>query len=174
MNVKMNLNLYNMKTRSLFLIIVLILFFPSVLLSQKSDFSGSWKLDRNKSSVDGNSLFLAHITIKLKPDTLLTTRVYENGNGEQFPFDENISLDGRDCKIVIYDMPRTSSAVYSPKDGTIAIASKTTINGGAEDMIAKELWKIDESGKLLTLEFVNTTSGNDVTGKYTFEKEKSN
>jgi hypothetical protein len=76
---------------------------------------------------------------------MLTTRVYENGNGEEYPFQENLSLDGKDCKIVIFEMPRTSKATCSDADGSIAITSATTFTGnyGEEDMTAIESWKID-------------------------------
>ena len=119
-------------------------------------------------------MFLSKITFQVKADSLFTTRVYENGNGEEYPFEENLSLDGKDCKIVIYEMPRTSKATRSADDGSIMIASATTFNNGngPEDMTANETWKLDNDGNFLTLTFTNKMSGNETTGTYYFEKAK--
>lgn len=160
-----------MKTRKLYSFL-LIIFLPVVTLSaQKANFSGEWKLNKEKITASDNQLILSKITFQIKADTLLTTRVYENGMGEEFPFDENLTLDGKECKIFIYDMPRKSTAALAA-DGSITIASATTFygNNGEEDMVAKETWKIDQEGKILTLEFSNTMSGTESTGTYYYEK----
>jgi len=77
------------------------LFFLSGLTihAQKSDFSGEWKLNKEKSVLADNQLFLSGITIQLRSDSMLTARVYENGNGEQYPFQEIFPWMARDCKI---------------------------------------------------------------------------
>ena len=162
-----------MKKRTILIATVLLLILPAQsVMSQKPDFSGQWTLNKEKSVLTDNQLFLSKITIHLKSDSLLTTRVYENGNGEEYPFEENLSLDGKDCKIVIYDMPRTSKATRLDSDGSISITSTPTStgNGGSEDMIANETWKVDNEGKVLTLEFTNAMSGNETTGKYYYTK----
>ena len=86
--------------------------------------------------------------------------------GEQYPFDENLSLDGKDAKIVIYDMPRTSKVTKSASDGSLSFESTTTFNGqyGEENLVAKETWKIDPEGKLLTIDFTNKMADNETTG----------
>jgi hypothetical protein len=164
-----------MKTKKILVALFMLCILPALTIyAQKSDFSGEWKLNKEKSVLADNQLFLSGITIQLRSDSMLTARVYENGNGEQYPFQENISLDGKDCKIVIYDMPRTSAATVSGADKSLMIASTTTFNGnnGPEDMTAKETWKVDSEGKMLTLEFTNKMSGNETTGKYYYDKVK--
>jgi hypothetical protein len=54
------------------------------------------------------------------------------------------------------------------------IASTTTFNGnnGEEDMIAEETWKVENEGRLLTLNFTNKISGNETTGTYYYDKTK--
>ena len=164
-----------MKTKSILIAFTLLFFLSSLTINaQKADFSGGWKLNKEKTVLAENQLFLSGITIQIKSDSLLTTRVYENGNGEEYPFEENLSLDGKECKIVIFDMPRTSKATHSDSDSSLMIASTTTFSGnnGQEDMIAKETWKIDKEGKTLTLEFTNKMSGKEITGIYYYNKVK--
>jgi hypothetical protein len=162
-----------MKTKNITSLLFLLIFLPAfTAFAQKTDFSGEWKINKEKTVIPSDQLYLSKITIQLRNDSLLTTRVYENGYGEEYPFEENLTLDNKECKIVIFEMPRTSTATYSDTDGTIKIASTTTFNGnsGPEDMVAKESWKFDKEGQTLSLEFVNAMSGNEVTGTYYYTK----
>jgi hypothetical protein len=164
-----------MKTKTVIVVLVLIIVNSSFsVYGQKAGFSGEWKLNREKTVLGDSQLFMSGVTLLLKGDSLLTTRVYENGNGEQYPFDEDLSLDGKECKIIIYDMPRTSKATRSKSDGSISIESKTTFygNNGEEDMIAKETWKVDSEGRILTIDFTNTMTGNEMTGTHYYNKVK--
>lgn len=156
-------------TIGLFLII-----FIAAVSAQKTGFTGEWKLNRDKSILSEDHMILSKINIQLKSDSLITTRFYENGDGQEYPFDEKISLDGKDNKIVIYDMPRTSTASRSGSDDSILISSTTTFNGnnGMEDMTSSEKWKVDADGNLLTLEFTNKMSGSETKGTYIYEKTK--
>jgi hypothetical protein len=164
-----------MKTKSIICFLFLLAIIPSYsAFGQKDDFSGEWKLNREKAVYAENQPFLASITIKLKSDSLLTTRIYEGGNGDQYPFEENMSLDGKETKIVIYDMPRSSKATRSKTDGSIVIESKTTFNGndGPSDMTAKETWKANSDGKILSIDFINKMSGTETLGTNTYNKVK--
>jgi len=164
-----------MRTKTaFFLVIFMILISASPIRSQTSPFSGEWKLNREKTNLQGSQLFLSKIKVELKSDSLLTTRTYENGNGEEYPFVENLSLDGNECKIIIYDMPRTSKATSSPGDGTINLESTTvfTGNNGEDNYKAKEIWKIEEGGNILSIAFTNSSSAGSTTGTQYFDKVK--
>jgi hypothetical protein len=163
-----------MKASAVFSFLILSIILPSVSgLAQKADLTGEWKLNKEK-SVISDQLFLSKITIQFKSDSLITSRVYENGNGEEYPFDEKLSLDGKDCKIVIFEMPRKSKATQSQTDGSVSVSSTTTFNGnnGEEDMVAEETWKLDSTGKILILEFTNKMSGNEIKGTFYYDKVK--
>jgi hypothetical protein len=164
-----------MKTKNIISLLLLLVVIPVFNVSaQKADFNGEWKLNKEKSKVPDNQLFLSKITIQLKPDSLLTTRTYENANSEEYPFDEKISLDGKENKITIYDMPRTSTATLSDSDGSLSITSTTEFNnnGGQADYTAKETWKVGSDGKTLTLQFTNKMDTEETTGTYTYDKTK--
>jgi len=162
-----------MKKRFILSAFLLIILCSIPALSQNSPMSGNWKLDKVKTSIADNNLFLSRITVQVKKDSVLTTRVYENANGEEYPFVENLSLDAKDSKITIYDMPRTSKASRA-SDGGIIIESKTTFygNNGEQDMIAKESWKVDKAGSLLTVDFTNSVAGNESKGINYYNKVK--
>jgi hypothetical protein len=162
-----------MKTKSFFTLLLLLIITAPCVSGQSSNFSGEWKLDKEKTVMANDQLFLSSVTIQLKSDSLLTTRVYSNGY-EEYPFNENLSLDGKDCKINIYDMPRSSKASRSTSDGSLMIESKTTFygNSGEEDLIAKETWKVDSEGKVLTINFTNKMSAGEFAGTSYYNRVK--
>ena len=164
-----------MKTKATFLFLILFaITFSFSALGQRANFSGEWKLNKEKTVLADNQLFLSRVTIQLKSDSLLSTRVYENANGEEYPFEENLSLDGKECKIVIFDMPRTTKASRSDTDGSLIIESTTTFNGnnGEENLTAKETWKVDDEGETLTIGFTNKMSGSETVGTNYYNKIK--
>jgi hypothetical protein len=164
-----------MKTRTALSILFLLIFAPVITsFGQKVDFSGEWKLNREKTTLTDNSLFLSGIKIILRNDSLLTTRAYENSNGEEYPFDENLSLDGKEGKIVIYDMPRTSKVSKAAGQESLIFESVTIFTGqyGADSLVSKETWKLDPESKNLVIDFTNKMSGNEVVGKNFYNKVK--
>src|SRR5512133_4356942 len=164
-----------MKTRKALSILLLLIFAPVISsFGQKADFSGEWKLNKEKTTLTDNSLFLSGIKVILKADSLLTTRIYENSNGEEYSFDENLSLDGKDGKIVIYDMPRTSKVSKTTGQESLIFESVTVFNGqyGADSLISRETWKLDPETRNLVIDFTNKMSGNEVAGKNFYNKIK--
>jgi hypothetical protein len=138
--------------------------------SQKSDFSGTWKLDKQKSVLTEFSPTLVKISVAFKGDSLLTERVYDIGDGQEYPFIENVALDGQESKITIYDMPRKAKAVWSEQDNVVNLESTTTFYGsnGSEDFISRETWKVDKASNTLTISFRNKGSGGESEGYFTF------
>lgn len=148
----------------------LALFTTVTLSAQKSDFNGDWTLNKDKTVMADHQMFLSKITIHLKADSLLTTRTYENENGEEYPFDENVSLDGNDCKMSVYEMPRTTKANLT--GGLISVESKTIFNGenGADSLLAKEAWKVRND--TLIIDFNNKMAAGEVSGTSYYNRAK--
>jgi hypothetical protein len=164
-----------MKTNKTFILLLFsMIIFSYSSYGQGNNLSGEWKLNREKTVLAENQLFLSRVIVNLKTDSILTTRVYENGNGDEYPFEEKLSLDGKECKISIYDMPRTSKATRSAADGSVNIESTTTFSGnnGEENLVAKENWKIDSDGKTLVVAFTNKMSAGEASGTNYYNKIK--
>ncbi|HOB85930.1 MAG TPA: hypothetical protein PLB27_11295 [Bacteroidales bacterium] len=107
---------------------------------QKSAFSGTWKLDRTKSVLPEYISVLTQITVKMKADSILTERYYDVGDGQEYPFDENLPLNGSNVSITIYDMPRKTNVTFSDMDNTVSLTSTTTFydSGTPIDFNSKE------------------------------------
>jgi hypothetical protein len=153
-----------MKRITFFITLTVFAVFSTFSVSgQKTDFSGTWKLDRTKSTLLENLPTLARISIDIKGDSLFTERVYEGGDGQEYPFNENLTLDSKEHNITIYDMPRKSKASWSEQDG-LTVESTTTSNDG--DFVSKETWKADVTAKTLTISFKNSMAGNVADGVF--------
>lgn len=144
------------------------------LRAEEPGFNGEWKLNREKTVLQGSQLFLSKLTIKVAGDSLLTTRTYENAEGQQYPFVENLSLDGKESKIIIYDMPRTTKATRSASDGALMLDSNTTFyRDGQENVLnSKETWKIEPGKNLLTISFTTKMANGEFPGILYLDKVK--
>jgi len=162
-----------MNIKKIFLLINVLIVALSVSAGdKKAGYVGEWKLDREKTNLGNAQLFMSKISIQLKNDSLITIRTYENNNGEQYPFNENLTLDGKEYKITVYDLPRKAKASWSQGDNALVIETTTTFygNSGEENVVAKETWRVDETGNLLTGEFILKTSQGESKGTHFFRK----
>jgi hypothetical protein len=148
-----------MKTKTILAAAILLLFMISA--SAQTSFNGTWKINKEKTTIP-NELYLSQITMTVDGEKLVTTRTYTNPDYQEYPFDEVITLDGKECKTVIYDMPRVSKA-RKGADGSIIIESKTTFYGdsGQSDLVANETWKVADQGKSLVCEFTTQMMGQE-------------
>lgn len=139
---------------------------------QKADFTGNWLLDKTKSIVITDQPTMIKLEVRMTADSLLTLRVYDRGDNQEFPFNENLGLDSKDCSIVIFNMPRKSKVGFTESDGSLAIESTTTFStdSGPADFKTKEVWKLDKEKKILTIEFKNNMMGNDTNGSWIYGK----
>lgn len=152
-------------------LMVLTIIFTISAIAQKSSFSGTWKLDRAKSVLPEYTPILTKITVALKADSILTERFYDVGDGQEYPFDENLPLNGTNVSITIYDMPRKANVTWSDKDNTVNLTSTITFydSGSPVDFNSKETWKVDQANTL-TISFVNKSSQGESTGHFVFSK----
>ena len=152
-------------------LMVLTFIFTISASAQKSDFSGTWKIDRTKSVLPEYTPILTKITVNLKTDSLVTKRFYDVGDGQEYPFDEKLPLNGTNVSITIYDMPRKANVTWSDKDNTVNLTSTITYydSGSPVDFNSKETWKVDQANTL-TISFVNKSSQGESAGQFFFTK----
>ena len=164
-----------MKMKNAFILTVM-LFMTSMftLQAQTPSFSGEWTLNQERSTVGSSELFLSKLTVQHKSDSLLTHRVYANQWGEQYPFSENLSLDGKESKIWIYEMPRTSKATFSARDRKLKLESVTTFSdwSGSQDLKTQEVWSVEDGGRTLKIEVAMSAEAGDFTGLQYFDRVK--
>jgi len=147
-----------MKRTMLFVLLMAFTIVSSLTVSaQKDDFNGTWRLDPAKSTLAEYTPILTRIDVRISGDSLLTERYYDTGDGQQYPFTENVMLDGKEHSITIYEMPRKTKAVWSEADGTLVVESVTTFMGdmGTQDFVSRESWKADKTKNSFTISYKN-------------------
>ncbi len=160
-----------MQTKKCFSLFVLLFIAAYVYAGDKnSSLSGIWKLNREKTPSVSGQIFLSKISILFKNDSLLTVRTYENNNGETYPFDEILTMDGKEYKIVIYEMPRKSKAYWSEQGKSLVIESTTTFTSDSqeENFLSVETWKMDENGASINVNYKTTSSAGVFNGTFNF------
>jgi hypothetical protein len=160
--------------RILSLVLLLVFAIASSFRSsaQNADINGIWKLDRTKSTIVESLPVLVRIDVQIKGDSLLTQRYYETADGQEYPFKENVSLNGQECNIIVYNMPRKTKANWAEQDGLLIVESTTTFNGqnGPDNFISKETWKADTANKTVTISYKNNISTSESAGILFFNK----
>jgi hypothetical protein len=158
------------KTTLMFTLMAFVIAFSIQVSGQKADFDGSWKLDESKSTLPQFPVILVKIDVTIKGDSLFTERFYDTGDGQIYPFTENLTLDNKEYLITIYDMPRKAKAAWS--EGGLSLESSIVINGdsGPDNFISKETWSADSANKTLSINFKNSTSAGEESGVFFFNK----
>ena len=153
--------------------ILIILIVSTTFAKPKStNFSGMWTLDTDKTININTNLTLIKINITQTKDSLLTSRTYQNDEGENYPFDENLTLDGKEHHIVIYDFPRKASAKWAKDGKSLAVESTTTYDTdtGTADLVIKETWTLSKDGAL-AIDFHTSTPEREEQGRNVYKKE---
>jgi hypothetical protein len=152
--------------------VFLILYFAVLSCKGKVDFSGAWIVDRQKADLSQSNLFLAKIEVSQVKDSLITVRTYENEYGEQYPFEETLTLDGKEYKIIIYDMPRISAARWSEDKKSIIVDSHILFNTdyGALEIESTETWTLTENGRVLSLYYTSKSEEGEFEGAFLYNK----
>jgi hypothetical protein len=160
------------KNLQFFLTLIFIMTLTTVLSGQKAEFNGSWKLDRTKAGPAGELPLLVNLRITIKGDTLKTTRSYELNDGQQYPFEEQVIIGGKEVEIYIYDMPRKIKANWLENGAALNFISTTTFYGdsGSQNFVSDETWKVDKASGTLTISSVNRTPAGEFNAAFVFTR----
>jgi len=95
-----------------------------------------------------------------------------NQNGEQYPFDEVITVDGEEREIMIYEMKRRTSARWSEDSKSLLINSITKYYGdsGEEEFSIKETVSLNDKGTILSIAYTTNSVYGENTGTYFYSK----
>ena len=133
------------------------------------DFSGTWKINKEKSelgmefSMAPNELILEH-----GENSLLAVR-HSTFNGEDFTFTDKLTLDGKECENPGWrDSIKKSTAVWSDDNKVLTVESKIPMQDGGEMTIIQ---KYKMEGENLSIETSASSSYGDLTEHFIFEKQ---
>ena len=165
-------------------IVTMVIIFTFLLISfvtfaedEKANFSGEWSLNEEKSELgEGRRLRAASkLTITQEGNNLSIERLSTRRSGEEFKTEEKLTLDGKECKNIVFrDRERKSIANWSKDGKSLNISSSIVFerNGEEFEISSVEIWKLLEDGKTLSIEYTSKSSRGERKATYFYDKQR--
>jgi hypothetical protein len=148
--------------------ILLILCASLAVAAQGTDFSGSWKLNTEKSKLNADFSFAPVQLIITQKGTDLSVERHSEFQGEAMTMTDKFTLDGKECvNSGFMDTKKTSVAAWSEDKKSLKISSKIVMDDGNEIKIT-EVYKID--GGNLIIESGSSSSWGDMAETHVYDK----
>jgi hypothetical protein len=153
------------KLFSLFLFLTLF----SVSLMAQSNFSGTWKLDREKSTLNEQFSMAPNQMILSQTDNELSSQRKSSFQGQDFDMSEKYTLDGKECiNSGFMDTKKKSVATWNEDKSILKIISKIPMQDGNE-MTLTETYQLENS-MLKVIAQVSSSFG-DGSETFVFDKQ---
>ncbi len=144
---------------------------------EKSNFSGEWALNNEKSDL-GEGRFrraAAKLTIQQEGNNLSIERLSRRQSGEEFVTTEKLTLDGKECENTTFgDRVRKSIANWSEDGKVLTITSTMVFEREGEQMGIKtiEIWKLTEEGNSLSINYTSSSPRGERKQMLVYDKVK--
>jgi hypothetical protein len=141
----------------------------ALMVSAQTDFSGKWKLNKEKSTLNEEfSMAPSEITIVQSKDTIKVER-HSSFQDNEFVTNDKFSLDGKECiNPGMMDTQKKSTALFSQNKDTLTIISKIAMQDGGEMKIT-EIFYIKDG--LFILDSSSSSSFGDMKEKMAYNKQ---
>ncbi|HOO85892.1 MAG TPA: hypothetical protein PLS94_15075 [Prolixibacteraceae bacterium] len=151
------------------LITISTLLLLTIIVSAQTDFSGKWKINKEKSTLNSEfSMAPSELILTQKGNDLSIER-HSDFQGQSFTVNDKLTLDGKECiNNGMMDTKKKSVAKFSDDKKVLTIESKIPMQDGGEIAI-KEVFSISD-GKLY-IESSSNSSWGDMKEKWAFDKQ---
>jgi len=152
--------------KSLFLFAALI--FSTAIMAQGPDFSGSWKLNGEKSKLNAEFSFAPKEIIITQAGNDMTVEKHSSFQDQEFVTNDKLTLDGKECTNPGFqDTQKKSTCNWSDDKASLKIISKIPIGDG--DMTITEVYKMDAGSMII--ESMASSSFGDMNETMVYEKK---
>lgn len=115
----------------------------SIANAQGVDFTGSWKLNADKSKLNAEFSFAPKEIILEQNGNDFKVEKHSSFQDQEFTTTDKLTLDGKECiNLGFQDTQKKSIAVWSEDKTSLKITSKMSIGDGGE-MTIIEVYKMD-------------------------------
>jgi len=137
-----------MKLKKILFIFTAILF-SSVTIAQTADFSGSWKLNTEKSKLNAEFSFAPKEVIITQAGNDFTVEKHSSFQDQEYVTNDKLTLDGKECiNAGFMDTQKKSTCVWSDDKTSLKIVSKMSVGDGGE-MTITEVYKMNENNMVI-------------------------
>lgn len=168
------MNSYMTKKTMLYLLVSVFLLSFTVT-PDKSNFSGSWKLNEGKSELGNGGRFTPRkIKVEQKDDAITIAKTSLTGGGEEITSTETLTFDGKTVESTVFGNSKKKSSIKWSEDGKTSTVTYTIAferNGQTFDVNGTETWTLTDEGKSLSVTTVSTSPQGERTTKAVYDKE---
>ncbi|MCK5692014.1 MAG: hypothetical protein KAI08_04170 [Bacteroidales bacterium] len=141
---------------------------------EKTDFTGEWTLNEDKSDLGEGGAFAAFkVAVKQEGNTITIERTRTGRDGEERTNSQTLTLDGKE-NINENERGSSNSVLTWSDDGTaLTIKSKREFNRQGEtfEMTSTEVWTLAEDGKILKIQSDISSSRGERSVSLVYEKK---
>jgi hypothetical protein len=141
---------------------------------EKTDFTGEWTLNEDKSDLGEGRAFAAFkLAVKQEGNTIIIERTSAGRDGEERTTSETLTLDGKENINEGERGSSTSVLKWSDDGTTLTIKSKREFNRQGEtfEMNSTEIWTLAEDGKTLKIQSDMSSSRGERSATLVYEKK---
>lgn len=154
--------------KQIFYLLVFTLFSFSSM-AKVPDFSGTWNLNKSKSTLNDQFSMAPNQVIIMQDMELLGVERHSSFQGQEFNIKDKFTLDGKEC---INDgwqnTQKKSTAVWSADEKSLTITTKIPMQDGGE-MTITETYQLEENNLKITASV--SSSFGEVKETYLFDKQ---
>ena len=141
----------------------------TIIASAQTDFSGKWKLNKEKSTMNSEFSMAPSELIIVQSGSEINLERHSNFQGETMILKDKITLDGKESiNSGFMDTKKKSVAAFSADKTVLTIDSKIAMDDGNE-IATKEIFSI--VGGNLILDSSSKSSWGDMKEKMAFDKQ---
>lgn len=151
------------------LIILAALIYSAAVSAQVIDFSGSWKLNNEKSKLNAEFSFAPKEVIITQDGNNFTVERHSSFQDQEFTTTDKLTLDGKECiNAGFQDTQKKSTVIWSDDKSSLKVTSKMSIGDGG-DMTIIEVYKMD--GNSLVIESNASSSYGELAETMVYDKK---
>ena len=144
------------------------LIFSTAIMAQGPDFSGSWKLNGEKSKLNAEFSFAPKEIIITQAGNDMTVEKHSSFQDQEFVTNDKLTLDGKECTNPGFqDTQKKSTCNWSDDKTSLKVISKISIGDG--DMTITEVYKMDAGSMII--ESMASSSYGDMNETMVYEKK---
>jgi hypothetical protein len=141
----------------------------SVVMGQKVDFSGTWKINREKSELGDQFSMAPKSMVVDQTKKELSIQRNSSFQGQDFTYTDKFTLDGEECENVgMMDMVKKSTVTWNKDKKSLKINTTIEMQDGSEMAIIENL---SMDGENLVMNTSVSSSWGDMSEVFVFDKE---
>jgi len=140
----------------------------------KTDFSGTWVLNEDKSEMgEGRFRRSAKVAIEQDGDNLKLERTRTGRDGQEMTTSQDLTLDGKEVVNEGENRTTKTTATWSEDGKSLNINSAMafTREGQTMESTSKEVWTLSEDGKTLTIQYTGSSQRGETKATLVYDKQ---